>query len=252
VHPRIRAWRTTAALCLLAAVALAVPGGAHAALGDQPLGPGYRGADVRALQHLMRDLGVRIAADGVYGASTARKVRRLERAHGWRVDGRVSRTQARRMLALRQGGAAVQAAPAAPAGDRAVLAPDGRTAVAPASAPEPVADAIAAANRLTSKPYHYGGGHARWEDSAYDCSGAVSYALHGAGLLDAPLASGPLMRWQAPGPGTWMTVYAHEGHAYLVVAGLRFDTSGDGEDGPRWRSAPRSSRGFTARHPAGL
>jgi len=138
-----------------------------------------------------------------------------------------------------------------PAGE-ARLSSDGRTAVAPEGAPREVVEAIEAANRITDKPYVYGGGHGRFRANGYDCSGAVSYALHGAGLLDSPLASGGLMSWGQSGRGEWITVYAHGGHAYVVIAGLRFDTSGRGEDGPRWRPESRSSRGYTARHPRGL
>ena len=130
--------------------------------------------------------------------------------------------------------------------------PDARTAVAPVDAPEAVVQAVAAANRITNKPYKWGGGHGRWRDRGYDCSGSVSYVLHAAGLLRVARASGGLMRWGARGKGDWITVYANGGHAYMVIAGLRFDTSGRGEDGPRWRPEPRNSRGFVKRHFAGL
>ena len=134
----------------------------------------------------------------------------------------------------------------------AELSVDGRTANPPASAPEPVRKAIYAANRITRKPYRYGGGHRRWRDRGYDCSGAVSYALHGGGLLGRPLSSGRLMRWGLRGRGRWVTIYANRGHSYVVIAGLRFDTSGLGERGPRWRTEARSSRAYFARHPNGL
>jgi hypothetical protein len=150
-------------------------------------------------------------------------------------------------------------------GSVATLLPDG-TAAAPADAPEPVKQAIFAANRLQDKPYKYGGGHAKIEDNGYDCSGTVSYALIHAGLLKSPLPSGPFMRWGEPGRGRWITVYAHGGHAYAVIAGLRLDTSAYAwrstrtrriarsafERGPRWRPTARPSRGFRARHPLGL
>jgi cell wall-associated NlpC family hydrolase len=135
---------------------------------------------------------------------------------------------------------------------RAVLSADGRTAIAPPDAPKAVRDAIAAANQIVGKPYLWGGGHGRWRDRGYDCSGTVSYALHGGRLLASPLASGALMSWGRSGAGRWITVYAHGGHAYAVIAGLRLDTSGPGESGPRWRPQARSSRGFVARHPRGL
>ena len=132
------------------------------------------------------------------------------------------------------------------------MAPDNRTAVAPAGAPPEVVEAVAAANRLTRKPYKWGGGHGRWRDSGYDCSGTVSYVLHAAGLLEGSRDSSGLMSFGARGKGEWITVYAHGGHAYMVIAGLRFDTSGRGEDGPRWRLEPRSGRAYVKRHPVGL
>jgi hypothetical protein len=135
---------------------------------------------------------------------------------------------------------------------RAAMNSDDRTAIAPAGAPEQVGAAIAAANRITRKPYKWGGGHGRWRDSGYDCSGTVSYVLHAAGLLNRSRDSTGLMSYGKRGGGDWITVYAHGGHAYMVIAGLRFDTSGRGEEGPRWRLEPTSARGYTKRHPAGL
>jgi hypothetical protein len=133
--------------------------------------------------------------------------------------------------------------------ETAELSPDGRSAIAPANAPDQVKNAILAANELTRKPYRYGGGHSSFLlDRAYDCSGSVSYALHGAGLLEEPMDSGSLMRWGLRGKGVWITVYTNPRHAFAVIAGLRFDTSGPGQRGPRWRAAPRTSRGFAARH----
>jgi cell wall-associated NlpC family hydrolase len=134
----------------------------------------------------------------------------------------------------------------------AQLAADGRTAIPPVAAPQEVKNAIYAANQITTKPYRYGGGHRRWRDRGYDCSGSVSYALHGGGLLTSPLPSSRFMRWGLAGPGLWVTVYTNPGHAYLVIAGLRFDTSGPGERGPRWRKTARSSRSYVARHPEGF
>src|SRR4051812_18141747 len=125
-------------------------------------------------------------------------------------------------------------------------------AYAPPGAPSAVVRAIRAGNKLQDKPYRYGGGHASFVDTAYDCSGTVSFALHGGGLLTAPLASGGLMRWGRAHRGRWITVYSNPGHAYIVIAGLRLDTSGTGGSGPRWQAAQRSSAGFVARHPAGL
>jgi hypothetical protein len=137
-------------------------------------------------------------------------------------------------------------------GGVAKLSPDGRTAIPPATAPEPVKEAIYAANEITRKPYVYGGGHGRFRSRGYDCSGAVSYALHGAGMLADPLDSSDLMRWGEPAKGAWITVYTNPGHAYMVIAALRFDTAGPGESGPRWRIGARSNRGFRLRHPEGF
>jgi hypothetical protein len=143
------------------------------------------------------------------------------------------------------------AAPAAAPG-RAMLAADGR-ALAPLDAPPPVRRVIAAANRIRTRPYVWGGGHGRWWDRGYDCSGAVSFALHGGDLLDSPLPSGPMMGWGAPGPGRWITIYANAGHAYAVIAGLRWDTSGNTSGtGPRWHADMADARGFVARHPVGF
>jgi len=125
-------------------------------------------------------------------------------------------------------------------------------AQAPAGAPAAVRAAIAAANRIRHKPYVWGGGHASFRARGYDCSGSVSYVLHAAGLLSFPEVSGALARWGLPGSGRWITVYANAGHAFMIIAGLRFDTSGEGASGPRWRAEPRWLRGFHKRHPAGL
>jgi hypothetical protein len=125
-------------------------------------------------------------------------------------------------------------------------------AYAPTGAPRAVVRAIRAGNKLQNKPYLYGGGHKSFVDTAYDCSGAVSFALHGGKLLSSPLPSGSLMSWGMAGAGRWITVYANAGHAYAVIAGLRLDTSGTGGRGPRWQLGQRDSTGFVARHPAGL
>ena len=101
-------------------------------------------------------------------------------------------------------------------------------------------------------PYRFGGGHQNWQDTGYDCSGSVSYALHGAGLLDTPLASYDFYAWGEPGPGQWVTIYARDDHAYMVVAGLRYDTSASKGGGSRWTTAGRVPAGYIARHPAGL
>lgn len=132
-------------------------------------------------------------------------------------------------------------------GSRAVYR-DG-IAYAPAAAPIEVQEAVWAANDLLSKPYIYGGGHKSFRSAGYDCSGTVSYALNGAGLLDSPLDSSSFMSWGESGKGDWITIYTHPGHAFVVIAGLRLDTSGPGESGPRWRPGKYSTAGFKVRHP---
>ena len=152
-------------------------------------------------------------------------------------------------------------------GTVAELLPDG-SAAAPADAPVEVQNAIFAANKIQDKPYIYGGGHRRFRSRGYDCSGTVSYALHGGGLLKSPLDSGSFMRWGEKGRGAWITVFTNPGHAYAVIAGLRLDTSSYGvasrraakqivttaayERGPRWRPTMRPARGVRARHPLGF
>ncbi|MFN8149719.1 MAG: hypothetical protein U0R24_01155 [Solirubrobacterales bacterium] len=129
----------------------------------------------------------------------------------------------------------------------------GRKAIAPPAAPEQVQLAIDAANAIVGYPYVWGGGHGSWSDTGYDCSGAVSYALGGAGLLSAPVNSSTLMDWGEPGPGKWITVYANAGHTYVVIAGLRFDTVGQQRGtGPKWHAEEPYPQGYTLRHPAGL
>jgi hypothetical protein len=126
--------------------------------------------------------------------------------------------------------------------------------VAPKSAPARVKRVVAFANRIRTKPYVWGGGHGRWWDRGYDCSGSVSYALHGGDFIESPLPSGPLARWGQGGEGRWITVYANPGHTYAVIAGYRWDTSGngDGKTGPSWHEDLRSGAGYVARHPAGF
>jgi hypothetical protein len=124
--------------------------------------------------------------------------------------------------------------------------------IPPASAPAKVKMVIEAANKIRLKPYIFGGGHARWWDKGYDCSGSVSFALHGGEFLESPLPSGPMEKWGLEGVGRWITVYANAGHAYAVIAGVRWDTAGDASGtGPRWHTELLSNEGFIARHPAG-
>jgi cell wall-associated NlpC family hydrolase len=124
-------------------------------------------------------------------------------------------------------------------------------AAAPFDAPQIVIEVVQAANEIARTPYRWGGGHSAWRDKGYDCSGSVSFALAAAGLLGGPLTSTGFMRYGAPGKGRWITIYANNGHAFMTVAGLRFDTGGL-RSGTRWQSAMRDTSGFVARHPPGF
>jgi peptidoglycan hydrolase-like protein with peptidoglycan-binding domain len=186
------------------------------------------------VRRLQRALG--ITADGIFGPATQRAVRRLQRRRGLTVDGVV--------------GPATWAALGYP-GTRTVLKRRGGARGIGGGALV-VRRIVAAANRIADKPYKYGGGHGSWVDSGYDCSGSVSFALHGAGLLSSPLTSGGFMSFGSPGPGRWVTIYANPGHVYMVVNGRRFDTTGRSETGSRWQWRSRDSSGYTVRHPRGL
>ncbi|WP_038172247.1 hypothetical protein [Verrucomicrobium sp. BvORR106] len=138
---------------------------------------------------------------------------------------------------------------------REYLEYNGRVAYAPASVPQAVHHAVAAANALQRKPYRYGGGHRVLHDRGYDCSGTVSYVLYHAGLLRGPLASNQFRNYGAPGPGRYITLFVKDGHVFMSVCGLRLDTSDFGAgrgDGPRWRPTARSFKGYQLRHPPGL
>jgi peptidoglycan hydrolase-like protein with peptidoglycan-binding domain len=231
-------------------VALTSKGGA---LGRRTLRNGARGHDVRVLQDYLTRAGVDTPVDGEFGPTTLRSVKEFQRQQGLTVDGIVSRAVVAALRAVGDAGSAGGAevntvSIPAPVG-RAKLLTDG-TAVAPSDAPQEVKDVIAAGNEIAKKPYVYGGGHGKWIDRGYDCSGSVSYALHGGGLLDSSMPSGDFMSWGKSGRGQWITLYANGGHMYMVIAGLRFDTSG--ADPSRWQSDMRDNGGFTVRHPTGF
>ncbi|MCX6855047.1 MAG: peptidoglycan endopeptidase [Verrucomicrobia bacterium] len=126
-------------------------------------------------------------------------------------------------------------------------------AVPPAGLPKKVMQAISAGNEIVGKPYKYGGGHASFNDTGYDCSATVSYALHGAGLIDSVGTSGSLRKYGKSGAGKYITVYAKSGHTFIVIAGLRLDTGYNGEnEGPKWSTRSRPIKGYVLRHPSGL
>jgi peptidoglycan hydrolase-like protein with peptidoglycan-binding domain len=249
-------------------------------LGDRlPVRRGMSGPDVKMLQRFLRRAGVRrVTVDGQFGPGTARAVRTWETRVSRRADGQMDGGD---VATLREQVGKVRGVPvettliSAPAdgtgaddptadgqsGDQATPAPKGRakvradgTAVAPADAPAEVKAIIAAGNQIATKPYIYGGGHrADWKmDAGYDCSGSVSWALHGADLVKMPAPSSGYYNWGKAGRGEWVTIYTKDSHMYMVVAGLRFDTSGRSTNGTRWQADMRSSAGFVARHPAGL
>lgn len=191
-----------------------------------------RGASVRLLQ---RKLG--IAADGVFGPGTSRAVKAFQRRNGLTADGVVG-PATWRALGVR--------------GSRPVLKRGRSGGGRRGGLPIRVQRAINAANRIHHKPYRYGGGHRSFKDSGYDCSGSISYVLHGAGVLNSPLDSTRFMSWGSAGKGRWITIYANSGHAFMVINGRRYDTSDRQHDGSRWDDKMRSTAGYTVRHPPGL
>jgi peptidoglycan hydrolase-like protein with peptidoglycan-binding domain len=236
-------------VALVAALSLTVTAdAAGAGYATRTLLVGSSGSDVRALQRYLDVAGYDTTADGAFGPATRRSVIAFEQAEQRRANGRASRTEQRMVRA--RASAAAPAEPEAP-GEQAYLSSDG-LAVAPESAPDQVKAIIEAGNAIATKPYKYGGGHGRWNDSGYDCSGSLSYVLHAAGLLNRALDSTEFMSWGEAGRGTWVTIRTNPGHAYMIVAGLRFDTSARRQTGSRWSEQMRSARGFRGRHPEGL
>ena len=247
--------RVLALGALLAAGAVSVlgvvgpPSAEAARFGQRTLKQGMKGRDVKTLQRLLTRAGHRTSRDGHFGRGTKRNVKRFERRQRIRRDGVVTRRDARRLK--RVVAKMSQEEEAEPSPDEATLGRDG-LAVAPASAPERVKQVIDAANRIAKKPYVYGGGHGDGESRGYDCSGSLSYALKGGRMLGRSLDSTGFMSYGVAGRGKWITTRANRGHAYMIVAGLRFDTSARKRTGTRWSKEMRSPRGYTGRHPRGF
>src|SRR3954463_3629440 len=227
----VRVIRACVAVAAMAVLLVPASADARSAYAKRTLTVGSQGSDVKLFQKYLVKAGFPTRASGYYGSATRKAEKRFEAELGRKVDGAASRGDQKlaRTVAKNGGdpnamgdGSGGQGYDAA-SGTRTERPPfpsDGRPAVAPDSAPQEVKDAIAAANEITTKPYKYGGGHGRWEAAGYDCSGAVSCALQGGGLLNKPLDSTGFESWGLAGKGEWITVYANAGHAYAIIAGL--------------------------------
>lgn len=276
-YSRLLGKRKLAGIAFAAALLSSTPALASGpALGSRVLYKGMQGPDVRALQRDLSAIGIWTFQSGVFSEGTKIHVKTFQSRFHMYVDGIVGRQTAHVLIAAAKranrsakrsakrsasasadpnpnSGGTSTAPPASNAPfEKATLDSQG-LAVAPPDAPEVVREVIAAANKIAFKPYVYGGGHGSWDSSGYDCSGSVSYALHGGGLLNTQYDSTEFESYGLSGLGRWLTIFANGGHAYMNVAGLWFDTAAQGSNGgDRWtttRASPKS--GFIIRHPKG-
>ncbi len=256
----------SASLAVGAILMLAMSAVAHAQLGDRTLKVGKAGKDVRALQGYLDASGYHVIETGRYDKQTRTAVKAFEADYGLPANGVVSRRVAKMIQTTATsppgyGGTEYGKTPGPPPGptptglktvpgNRAKVLRDG-TAAAPENAPAEVKKIIASGNEIAKLPYKWGGGHSVWRDSGYDCTGSTTYALRTTFRRGRYPTFG-YSSWQLPGKGRWITTYASSYHVYMIVAGLRFDTSGLHVAGSRWTNESRSSAGFVARHPAGF
>lgn len=225
-------------------------------LGQRVLRQGLQGADVTILQGYLTMVGYPTAVDGVFGPDTAASVAAFKTAHAMVPANGVAGKVFDKVLTT-----AISAYETVVPTTKATINPITGAATAPANAPPAVKAVIAAGNQIIDTSYCYAGGHGSWQSSCYDCSGAVSYALHGGGLLSAPLAV-QFEGYGDPGPGRWISVYADSQHVFAVIAGIAFDTADFGGPnipagtGPRWRSNPLGNLAdggdYVVRHPPGF
>jgi len=278
--PVRRTFTALAAVALLSAgtaATVAPVASAATSLGDRVLRTGSSGSDVKELQRDLNKIGFKLTADGEFGSKTtdavwsfqeyvklkpsgtvgAKTVQALSTAlaDGVKVPSSVAKGKVDSGATTKktvQGGAGfgdVTNDPNSGTGPVTKAKIRNGLAIAPANAPVKIKKLIAAGNKIAKTPYVWGGGHGSWKASGYDCSGSVSFALHGAGMLHSPLVSGDLERYGKSGNGRWITIYANSGHTFMKVAGISFNTSGANPS--RWQTRVASHSGYVVRHPKG-